>query len=75
MVRYAFQVDFNCNKFQDIHSKIKKERKEIQVLRKCAQLGLRIQDGSLFILLRITSEPLQLRKDHRKEGVGTEILL
>lgn len=43
--------------------------------RKPAQLGLRIQDGSLCILLRITSEPLQLRTDHRKGLVGTEVVL
>lgn len=74
MVRHAFNVSSNCNQCQqDCH--LKKSFKSTEhYSRKCAQLGLRIQDGSLCIL-RITSELLQLRTDHRKEGVGAEVVL
>lgn len=45
----------------DLHYKIDFSglKSAVHYSRKCVQLGLRIQDGSLCILLRITPEPLQ----------------
>lgn len=66
MLSKSIQAVINSNKiFISFFSAFKST---INYSQKCAQLGLRIQDGSLCILLRITSEPLQLRTDHRKEG-------
>lgn len=56
-----FNLDFNLkNHFWDF-------KKAAHNSRKCAQLGLTSQDGSLSMLLRIMPEPLQLRTDHRQE--------